>query len=70
MSDEPSDGYFEAAAAVVDAARDLDAANGEFRALNGAALDAYEKTRAAEKKLSAALENLKRADTGRKANDT
>ncbi len=65
-SDDPPLDYLSAAAAVVEAARELDAAKGELNALNEATLTAFEKTRGAEKKLSGALENLKSADTGRK----
>ncbi len=65
MSAEPNDDYFTAAAAVVEAARELEHRNDEFNSLQEASIDAHEKKRRAEKKLTAALENLKRADTGR-----
>jgi hypothetical protein len=67
MSDELEGDYFAAAAAVVEAARELETANDEFKAANDAALDAHCQKAAAEKKLKEALEDLKHADTGRKS---
>lgn len=63
MSAEVSDPYFEAAAAVVDAARELDGATQEYERLNAAVLDAATQKRAAERKLKLAVEALRLAAT-------
>jgi F0F1-type ATP synthase epsilon subunit len=65
MSDEPPDDYFEAAAGVIEAARELDEARAAHKADQEAVLKSFKRQSEAEKKLSAAIERLKGAGTGR-----
>jgi len=58
--DEPEGDYFAAAAAVVEAARELEAVNGELKAAQEAEMEVHYKKRKVEEKLKDALENLKR----------
>lgn len=69
MGDEPPDDYFEAAAEVVEAARELDEARKAFRIAEEAHLKAFTVQRAAEKKLSEAVEKLKGANVNRGKGD-
>jgi hypothetical protein len=66
MSDELRDDYFTAAAAVVEAARELETVNDELQAAQEAEMEVHYRKRKVEEKLKGALENLKSADTGRK----
>lgn len=59
------DDYLTAAAGVVEAAKDLDAARTKARAADEARLQAHVEQTEAEKALSEALEKLKHASTGR-----
>ncbi len=65
MADDLPDDYLTAAAEVVEAARELEAASEAFEIANKAVLDAHVKKTGAEKRLKESLERLKRADIGR-----
>ena len=62
--DIPED-YIEAAATVVEAARKLDESRDKFKRANDAMLDAHREQEAAQRALHDALEQLKKASTGR-----
>lgn len=66
MSDEPSDDYFEAAAGVIEAARELDEARAAHKAASEETMRTFEVQRKAEQKLSEAIEKLKAGSTGRR----
>lgn len=66
MSDEPPDDYFEAAAEVIEAARELEEARAAHKAANEETMRTFEAQRKAEQKLSEAIEKLKGAGTGRR----
>lgn len=66
MSDEPPGDYFEAAAGVIEAARELDEARATHKAAQETVLETFRRQSEAEKKLSDAIERLKGASTGRK----
>ncbi|MDQ3652684.1 MAG: hypothetical protein M3458_20885 [Acidobacteriota bacterium] len=66
MADDIPDDYIAAAAAVVNAARDLDDASRAFKSTQAASLAAHIRQTNAEKRLQEALGNLTQASTGRK----
>lgn len=59
MGGEPSDDYFEAAAAVVEAAKSLDEASRVEKESDEIHMQLYDEKRAAEKVLKEAIEKLK-----------
>ena len=66
MSDNPPNDYFEAAAGVIEAARELDEARAAHKAANEETMRTFDVQRKAEQKLSEAIERLKGASTGRR----
>ncbi|MDT7807301.1 MAG: hypothetical protein QOJ70_1114 [Acidobacteriota bacterium] len=67
MSDEPPDDYFEAAAQVIESARELDEARDAHKAAQDTVLETFRRQSEAEKKLKDAIEGLKGASTGRRS---
>jgi hypothetical protein len=65
MSDDIPEDYIEAAAAVVEAARKLEASRKEAEAAYRAHVESLGRKSVAEKGLQETLERLKRASTGR-----
>jgi hypothetical protein len=66
VTGEPPDDYFEAAAGVIEVARELDEARAAHKADQEVVLKSFKRQSEAEKKLSEAIERLKGAGTGRK----